>query len=254
MAANKQLWVMVKDPAGRAVTSFTVSTDSTVGDLKAALQAAGCTSVTAHDMGLLYKRDQLPDTSTLRDAVPLHIVSAAGGPDVNVTQRYRRSPSAGLEFLIYVRTRCTPTLRLYVTGSESLGSLKARLAEILGVPADQLELSGASGVLEGDARSLESLGIEPESTLSCLLRAGAEAFAIFVRGPHGNTFDVYVQKEELAGSLKRKIADLIEVPVDNLRIICGSRLLEDDGRTVSDYSIKAGSVVHVVQRRKLNNV
>ncbi|XP_043928792.1 uncharacterized protein LOC122803267 [Protopterus annectens] len=241
MASKQPLWVVVKDPVGRAVTSFTVSTDSTVGDLKAALQAAGCTSVTAHDMGLQYSRDQLPDTSTHLDAFHLDTASDAGDRKVKVIQKYRHTASGALEFLIHVRTQSTPVLDLYVTSSDSLGSLKARLTEIIGVPADQLELSGVSGALEGDARSLESLGLEPDSTVSCLLKAGPEDFQVFVYDLQRRCRVIYVHNEELVGSLKRKLSYLLDIPLEGLRVLHQGKQLLDDERTLLEYRVQACS-------------
>ena len=78
------------------------------------------------------------------------------------------------------------------------------------------------------------------------------AFTITVRPLSGSTFPVSVDSSDTVESLKQQIETIDGMPVATQRLIFAGRQMED-GRTLADYNIQAGSMVTVVRRLTLSS-
>ena len=61
------------------------------------------------------------------------------------------------------------------------------------------------------------------------------------------TFELSVSPLEMVESLKCKVANELDIPADQIRLVCGGKGL-NDGKTVADYNLSSAQVIHIMKK------
>lgn len=70
---------------------------------------------------------------------------------------------------------------------------------------------------------------------------------IIVKIVHCQTFTIEVEPTDTIGSVKAKIHETFDIKLEQQRLLFDGRNLED-GRTVTDFNIQEGSILHLLFR------
>lgn len=154
------------------------------------------------------------------------------------------------------------TFQLDLPPSETVASLKLRIEDAMRqegtenvVPVSQQRLIAAGRQLE-DSKSLVDYGIQgSEATLHLVgaPRRNMDTAPVTVKMLTGKTIPLHIACSDTIGSVKERISSEgsrlhgEDLPPDKQRLIFSGKQLEDD-KTVEQYDIKPGAVLHLVLR------
>ncbi|XP_068461405.1 ubiquitin-like protein ISG15 [Clinocottus analis] len=136
---------------------------------------------------------------------------------------------------------------LSVHPDDTVGSLKMKIQQQLGVPSKTQKLiftNGSSTHLSNDLQTISHYGLHPGATVSLLVTQPAP-MQVFLTNEKGQTTTYDIKPDETVGHFKSRVQSREGVPTSQQRLIHQSREMTEDHCKLSDYNVKAMSTINL---------
>jgi uncharacterized ubiquitin-like protein YukD len=140
---------------------------------------------------------------------------------------------------IFVQPLTGDQIELYVSPSDTIDEIKARVKDAIGMEPDDQHLAHVADLLDDGTKTLSEYGIENGDVLFM----GME---IFVVTPTGEKFSVYVHPSDTIEEIQHKIEEKTGIEPHHQHIMFNGELLDDPTKTLSEYGVEEGSTLNMM--------
>jgi len=222
--------IFFKTPEGKSFT-LEVESNDTIADVKRKIQEAE--GIPPEEQRLIFSGKQLENATTVEEC---NIQES--------TIMLVRRPT-GIQIVVRKLGGDGKAIALAVEPKDTIASVKRKIQETEGIPADEQRLIFSGTALEDD-RTIAECNIQKESILNLVQHRPMQ---VHVKLVTGTQITISVVPTDTIASVKNKIHEKEGIPVEEMRLISGGKQL-DDVVTVADYNIQNGGVINLVARLK----
>lgn len=239
LRCGNNMRIHVKTRSGRMITLDVVLEDTIENVKKKILEKEG---IPVEFQCLLYADNELKDCQTLKD-YNLHRGSALF---------LTLMPLLLHQMPIFVKMLTGETIMLNVNPETSIESVKVEIQRRRDVPPGKQRLYFGVHELKED-RMLREYNIQKESTLYLKVDDQCDSMTIHVLMPTGKmtTLDVFLSDD--VHKIKLEIHDKDGIPPCEQYLLFDGKELED-GRTLNDFNIQKGSMLHLVLHQSVEKL
>ena len=149
--------------------------------------------------------------------------------------------------LIVVKTLSNTSIYLEVQYSDTIGNVKAKIHDTVGVPPLRQRIVYAGTELQ-DGQTISDYHIQEGSTLNLVLRIKRDV-AVFLKKVTGELIFLQVDHFDTIKCVKRLIEDDQQITLDQQSLFFNGEELEDS-KFVNDYNIQDKSIILQLQKGK----
>ena len=222
--------IFVKNLLGKSVALDVQATD-TVQDVKRKLQDKE--AIPAGQQRLVFQTRELEDSRTLAD------YNIQRDSNLGLVLRL----VGGASYQIFVKNLLGKSVALDVQATDTVQTVKQKLQDKEGIPADQQRLVYTTKELD-PTRTLADYNIQRDATLHLVLRLRG-GMQIFVKTLTGKKSEFNVDEEDTVLRLKTQLQEKEGIMADQIKLILNGRQL-NDADTLKSKSVAAGTVLHMV--------
>lgn len=230
--------IHVKTPSAGKMTALEVGLEDTIENVKKKILQKERIPVQCQN--LFYAGKELKDYRSLKD------YNIQRGSTLVLTRE-----SMG-DMSIFVKMLTGKTITLNVEPETSIAEVKAEIQRRRGVPRGKQRLDFGVHELK-EHRMLLEYKIQEESTLYLRVDDQCGSIPIHVLMPTGKMTTLDVLPSDDVQNIKFEIYDKEGIPPGQQYLIFDGRELED-GRTLNDFNIQQGSMLHLVLHQSVEKL
>ncbi|XP_031697267.1 polyubiquitin-like [Anarrhichthys ocellatus] len=135
--------------------------------------------------------------------------------------------------------------KMIVNPHDTVGSLKTRIQQELGVPSGTQKLVFINGVntpLSDDSRHVSDYGVGPGASVS-LLVIQPVTVQVFLRNEKGKLSTYDITPDETVDHFKKRVKSRESIPESQQRLIHQGREMTEPGSKLSHYNVQAMSTI-----------